>query len=192
MRATTVGRAANKDDDMLAAYAAIYELVVSSPSTPRATLRWMNRMEYHLTRYHDAIPVADASGPPRLRTETDRWRLSLCAIGAKMEFMVLLARAHRIGVGSQWSSCLGAGLREVRPHFRPSDDEGFRMWDPAPLLRRLRLDAPAKRSHFSQQEPTACGLADAGRIAAARVALNGTAASATVAGAQRRPRTTPP
>ena len=48
------------------------------------------------------------------------------------------------------------------------------MWDPAPLLRQLRLDAPAKRSHFSQQEPTACGLADAGRIAAARVALNGT------------------
>ena len=106
------------DDDRLAAYAAIYELVVSSPSTPRATLGWMNRMEYHLTRYHDAIPVADADGPPRLRTETDRWRLSLCAIGAKMEFMVLLARAHRIGVGSQWYSCLGAGVRDVRPTMR--------------------------------------------------------------------------
>ena len=115
------------DDDRLAAYAAIYELVVSSPSTPRATLGWMNRMEYHLTRYHDAIPVADASGPPRLRSETDRWRLSLCAIGAKMEFMVLLARAHRIGVGSQWSSCLGAGLREVRPLFRFSGPPTMRV-----------------------------------------------------------------
>ena len=112
------GRSTPPDDDAdrLAAYAAIYELVVSSPSTPRATLGWMNRIEYHLTRYHD---VADADGPPRLRTETDRWRLSLCAIGAKMEFMLLLARAHRIGVGSQWSSCLGAGLREVRPTFAP-------------------------------------------------------------------------
>ena len=114
------GRSTPPSSSSGAACAAIYELVVSSPSTPRATLRWMNRMEYHLTRYHDAIPVADADGPPRLRTETDRWRLSLCAIGAKMEFMVLLARAHRIGVGSQWCSCLGAGLREVRPLFRPS------------------------------------------------------------------------
>ena len=78
------------DDDRLAAYAAIYELVVSSPSTPRATLGWMNRMEYHLTC----------------------WRLSLSAIGAKMEFLLVQARAHRIGVGSQWSSCLGAELRE--------------------------------------------------------------------------------
>ena len=50
------GRSTPPDDDdhRLAAYAAIYELVVSSPSTPRATIGWMNRMEYHLTRYHDA------------------------------------------------------------------------------------------------------------------------------------------
>ena len=83
------------DDDRLAAYAAIYELVVSSLSTPRATIGWMNRMEYHLTRYHDAIPVADPSGPPRLRTETDRWRLSLCAIGPKIHAAVCASPPHR-------------------------------------------------------------------------------------------------
>ena len=161
------------DDAQLAKYAAVYDLVVSSPATPRAVPGWIKRAEYHLARYRDAIPVSDAHGPPRLATETDRWRLLLCAIGAKTEFMLLSARAHRLGIGSHWTACLGAALREIRPLFPPADDAGFRAWDPAPLLRQLRLVTPAKHTRPAQSEPTACGLADAGRIAAARAALKG-------------------
>ena len=34
--------------------------------------------------------------PPALATETDRWRLSLCAISVKVDYMLLVARAYRI------------------------------------------------------------------------------------------------
>ena len=134
----------------------------------------MKRVDYHLERYHDAIPTGTADAPPALATETDRWRLSLCAIGVKMEYMLLVARAYRLGVDSHWASCLGVALRELRPLFPPADDAGFRAWDPTPLLRELRRAEPPRRSGGAvSAASTACGLADAGRIAAARAALKG-------------------
>src|ERR1700677_4498000 len=98
----------------------------------------MRRAYYHLLRYRDVIPTTDASGPPRLPTQTDRWRLSLCALGAKMEYVLLPDRARSRGIGSQWASGLATALAEIRPLFPPTDDAGFRAWDPAPLLDRLR------------------------------------------------------
>ena len=162
------------DDGQLAKYAEIYDLVVSSPASPRAAVGWMKRTEYHLLRYHDAIPTAGAEGPPRLRTQTDRWRLSLCAIGAKAEYMLLQARSRTLGLGSHWATSLGGALAEIRPMLPPSDDGAFRSWDPEPLLARLRVAASEpKRAARDAGPQTACALADAGRIAAARAALKG-------------------
>ncbi len=162
------------DDTLLEACAEIYELTATSPRVPRAATAWLRRLEYHLQRLHDAIPVADDHGPPRLRTFTDRWRLSLCAIGAKMEFLLLMARAERLGLGAYWASSLAAALQDIRPLFPPADDVGFRAWDPKPLLRQIRVATAAPTRRAAVQRPTtACGLADAGRIAASRLALKG-------------------
>src|ERR1700679_2645757 len=121
------------DDDKLEAYAAIYDIVASSPSTPRAAPDWMKKAEFHLIRYRDVIPVASAGDPPHLPTETDRWRLLLSAVGVKMEYLLLQTRAHRLGLGTHWASSLGTALREIRALFPPTGDADFRGWDPAPL-----------------------------------------------------------
>ena len=76
-------------------------------------------------------------------------------------------------MGSHWASCLGAALREIRPLFPPATDASFRAWDPGPLLRQLKLAVPPHYNRPAARETTACGLADAGRIAAAKAALKG-------------------
>ncbi len=162
------------DDALLEACAEIYELTASSPRAPRAATAWLRKLEYHLQRLHEAIPVADSEGPPRLRTFTDRWRLSLCAIGAKMEFLLLIARADHLGIGAHWASNIATAVQDIRQLFPPTDDAGFRAWNPEPLLRQLRAATAApKRRAIAQHPSTACGLADAGRIAASRLALKG-------------------
>ena len=88
-----------------------------------------------------------------------------------MEFMLLLARAHRIGVGSQWS--LGASMPCSAMSDRFSVTPTMRV-TVCGTRRRHCVNLGSTRPRSAISHSTACGLADAGRIAAARVALNGT------------------
>ena len=142
-------------------------LAASGRAIPHHCDGFMRQQKYHLRRILTVQPGDD----PRIHNDFEYYSLAMQSPLA--EYIILEARAEGEGLNGR-KTWRPASCQSGRCYLQQS--VAFSQWNAAPLLRELRA-AEAKRS---AREPTStrrdlgmCGLAERGRIAAARAQLRG-------------------